>query len=1014
MTLLWDLRKELNSVVCAGDHPDGKKLLRRFYTVPGAALLPDEEWDAMSPTDQLVNANVWSCLVRRDYIFGNLRRVVEELKDRRLRMQVIIPGEVAYLRALVAYHNSAYENSEGFIAGALRENTAPEPYLAARFHLVLAKCAYRDDDFPSALRHLGLSSWYNVRFHEEDGQGAGFADYLKVRIQTVAVRLLADRKGRDHDATANVDKARDYLRLAKRYLLNECKVSPYAPEAGNGGHPYLAELLELRALILRSEANLEVRHNFNKAIKKLEASDGSIQRALSMLGGLFPEENTRRQAHAKRILGYNQIIKLLLYRRWGQTGYNRKKLMDKAEECFTKEVDIRIAANLKSPHATIARVRNHLAFVHVFRGHGIMNDPSDLNPEEKRMLSEPHFTAAISQLSLALKGNGFAGGIASLDTLTLDKINRRVKSRTEFFHTVNLYMEARLRLEGPLNKDSGLKLFDLMWRLARLTMELEWSMNLSRSSREAREDISRQTRPIYEVMIEVCHMTSSIAAIDPQEWEKAVFQVFEIAVGAGMANEDSALTKTSELPQAVYQNAQDWISSITEGARPYPEKPKTYDDGESRRSGADTETSPSPYVGVEAFISKFTGLPGSITVYFMGRRHIYALHFAGDGHQILRAPRLLRITNLPYEGISSTRSLQLRYLRMARKAKATREFRKAKETSGPERDQLLHELWKHLVEPVNLTRAEDEVERHYIIPDQWLWGVHWAALVTKIIGDDVASYLFQDNVSQHAALLLWDRLVNGQDLSEAERLAMETEMLGFFMYTVSPLHPKNPHSADDTCLQLSSLLINNEIRKVTHGKENVTYDLLNEDWGSCSERIVQETNKQLFLDQMEQANLIVINAHKITDKGIYLLGISLNEYPERKLVLTQMDIESLDLHKCQLVMLLCCKGGEGPTRTGQLPLSLSSSFLKARAPAIVYCNEVLHYQVAEEYAVAFLKESLRNSAMIDCHRSGLQAVLNMSGEMEHLSDSSQWGPIYFLGDQQLCLFGPGFCSSSEV
>ncbi|MCG8331664.1 MAG: CHAT domain-containing protein [Chitinophagales bacterium] len=122
--------------------------------------------------------------------------------------------------------------------------------------------------------------------------------------------------------------------------------------------------------------------------------------------------------------------------------------------------------------------------------------------------------------------------------------------------------------------------------------------------------------------------------------------------------------------------------------------------------------------------------------------------------------------------------------------------------------------------------------------------------------------------------------------------------------------------------------------------------------------------------------------------------------PDNNILITQAEIQHLDLKNSRLVLINACKGGDGATGNGEAPVSIFQAFLKAGARNIYYSLFTIDQSAARSFSTLFVDALMDGKSFIDAmHQTQIKLI--KSGTKK--SHPTIWASPSFIGNQMQVL-----------
>lgn len=1014
--LIWRRRQAFDEMVRTSRYEEGQKTILGWLEDDRNGLVywekSDRYWEA------------WGMLQRLRFIGGSKRKFFEALDEEGISLSAAGCAEYELSTAYADYHRGDYRlaTRKGMALFQRLQAVGPEAdYLRMRLMFVIAKCSWRRDDFPLALRRLGLATEYYNQY--SSSRPMDYNDYFKGRLLTVYIRLLTERRGDSGSGLSNVELAGKLLEAAKNYFSNECVLEGTKGNAGS--HLYLVELHELRSMMYRNEAE-----KGGMFLEKYTAASKEIDQAESMLHKeSATNKKTRRFAHLLRLRGELLLREVILKGRKGKRKPPDQDKCHQAVHFFTEELILRKAIFFNQidakAHATIARVQSNLSLANNLLGHGFINYEGHVDYDK----ALDNFTAGREYALQALKENGLdyldprqmvTAGKAKAWHRTLKAT--KVLSLTEALQSFGLLMEATLR-QRKLEERPPQEIYDEILVPFRAACIAENQKLLRMQSTSAREEVGRLTHPIYE-----CFLEASADLLDAggrtSETEQRTLFAFRRVIAplmawtakreersrqVGPSGEVHHLDETATelllrlvgkglVPDEncirhLIDNAYGSTPLLEDGRMPSIDLPPTIHFNDY-----------SPKDFIDHFDRQLAA--GGLAVYFTGNRHIYALIIGLDVDKSPLPLRLERLGYSPSDGAGSYAYVS-RVKRYGRQVKtggrnATKLRKTAKgfpngklRQQAKQRAKDLHQLYETLITPLYLP-----FQRIYLIPDRSLWGLPWAEFITETPGElnrpsdekNLRFFIESHCVTQHASLDLWiDGMSYDRSLPEQQNVAGCVSVL-----TNGEDIRDLLGDTDELCFEYTGDYPRvHTNRKKKLGRLMPDFNLLD----------AHLRGFQDILRAFEQAETICLLGH--TDRrsnypqyrvGFVTAeaGVVDNARSSGDLLLTQGMIEAMQLRPTRLVLLLSCDGGVGTTITGNAPRALFRAFLHAGAINVVYCGEEIFIDTATDFGKRFLNKRRSGQILGNAYQETLIELLT-----EKKRDSETWALLHNFGDIKL-------------
>ena len=304
-------------------------------------------------------------------------------------------------------------------------------------------------------------------------------------------------------------------------------------------------------------------------------------------------------------------------------------------------------------------------------------------------------------------------------------------------------------------------------------------------------------------------------------------------------------------------------------------------------------------------------------------------------------------------------------------------------------------LYKQLWSKIKLS---PNVSRLYIIPDEELFNVPFGFLTRPMEHNEYAinfselPYLALDyKISYHiSTALLYENHERKPIISEEKHqlVPYNKDTPPFKLFSIAgKLFNKGMLSGDHTSQNLRAVI---KIAKLLGVNANDPKDTSGHD--------IKDQLKQCapFLDFLH------FFGHSYSDHQSES-SLQIKEdisKPDSKVLMTQAEIQHLDLKKSILVIINACQGGNGTTGNGEAPVSIFQAFLKAGARNIYYSLFTIDQSAARYFTTLFVEALMEGKCFIDAIH---QTQVNLIKSGTKGSHPTVWASPSFIGNQMQVL-----------
>jgi len=384
---------------------------------------------------------------------------------------------------------------------------------------------------------------------------------------------------------------------------------------------------------------------------------------------------------------------------------------------------------------------------------------------------------------------------------------------------------------------------------------------------------------------------------------------------------------------------------------------------------------------------------GDIISYFLGKRGVYVMVIQGKGG--LQFKRLLRGEKAIGELKNDIKELAALFNNFEEKdIKGTfEEFEWAlvKDITQNPNWKLIHYstlFYRKLFRECSLSK---EIKRLYIIPDEDLFHLPFGYFSRPLKGNETSysslPYLALDyKISYHiSTALLFENHERNKKKDKRARMLLTDEdslqLLSIAGKAMSKGKLLGQYNAPN-------IIAVRSIDKILQINSNVG-------------RLSQMSGEELKSEFVKYAKELKIfhffgHSHRQGDELCLLLESHVGD-SDKNVLMTQAEIQNLDLRNSRLILINACKGGYGRTGNGEAPVSLFQAFLKAGAVNIYYSLFRINQRVAREFTVSFIQAlKNRNSNFIDALSETQRAHIREGGVNSH---PVIWASPSFIGNQ---------------
>lgn len=899
----------------------------------------------------------YECLIRAAIYWARIQLLLSEYPEAEQKIEQLqgeawynsmppfLRARLALIRAKLHYTDGAWQQSEQLTLQALRtarqspeRQAEDEDYFYCRAYLILAKIHWRRRDILRAKLYMGHS--WNAYCDNRQLPG----HYLKARLLShfgqIALKGISFQQTEHFFEHSRIEYQRqDYL-----------------------DHFYLPETLKLHAESLIENQQFEVARE-------------KLKQAMWMVERNFPNNMNRHKAHLFHLVGRSYLDEAECH------GPSPDKLK-LAQVAFNKELKLRMWLFRGRPHVTIIKARNYLSRVCTLRH---------------------DFISALQQAGDALRTNLPNQGLPASSAPPKLKDLKKAKSTNEALRS--LYFKAfafwKRCLFSPTQHQKDAT---AAWNWVLKAQQAIFQVRDEHFDLQSKMTIGLLSRDIYELGLEILWEAKEQAIELPQEAiADRVFDFFYYSKSSLLLE---SLPATAPRPPNVPGRPLSALVRKIENC--YESGLLARLDEEAADIEGQLQEQPAPNARIEApgrpengrrirlkDIEEELGSEkenGTIISYFMGRRGLFAIVISG--RNALSFHRLA-------EGRKAVQALKQETEQLS---KLFTEFRMEDVSAAvvpapanllgminnPNVILLRHafQLYRKLIAPLQLPEAE----RIYLIPDGELFNVpfpflceepnRWPAdfsgfpyLATryKITYHISTSMLYHNHRREMEA---------GRFLPLSPSALRELHLFSIPGQEINPngvvdgkFNAPNENAVDDSAEVLN---INGQRHRKATGK--------------AAKRLLREhlPGKPHIFHFFGHS--YSRQKHQLTP-GLLLLE-NLKEHSRE--VLPQEEIQELDFQDNVLVLLNACRGGQGQLQSGEAPVSIVQSFLKARAKNIYYALFKIEQGAAAEFTEAYLKKLARGYTFVDALTETQRTFIKSGGRKSH---PTVWASPSFIGNQ---------------
>lgn len=897
--------------------------------------------------------------VKLDHIFNKpwFHSEVKNFTQARLKL---IQAKLLY--ALGRYHNDAYVKTQGALNQALetvKEKDIPdldEDYFFCRAYMVMAKINWKRQDVYLAKLLMAVSWAYYDKCPKVEGH------YLPAR--------LLCHYGQIYLQEENTEKALEFFKKSEQEYKKE----------GYQQHFYRPETLSLLG-------ECEIKNKNYKIAAEL------IQKGIKFLSKYFKKIMSRSDAHLKHLLA--EVFVGLAEKAHSEE--ERLKCLRQASKYLIEEQTTREELFSNKEHPTSARIHNFLSKIYCLK--------------QKFPLALKEAENGIRKNITAYKG--------SITQYSIEGIINSAGSPRRILVSLQRKSEAywnRYLAQKDIND------LQLAWNNIDLCQRLINAIRERFYNHESKVNVWTYAREIFELGMEILlerkRLTEAFPTID-RNLNDDIFELFRnsksflllqalhpYSMSSISGKQDKEWQYTPEdLRQLMAQVNNCFTSSFQN---------KDFDETfilkvlEASIRDIEEEKIKTPHYKQVNLQAVYEALnkeiePGDIISYFLGDGGLYVMVIQGGGRN-LQFERLLTGKDTIRKLRTQIKELAALFNHFDRKH-VKNEFSAISIGSGmlthPNADLLLYSqgLYNLLWSKIELS---PDVSRLYIIPDEELFNVPFGFLTKSMPAHEQASsfsempYLALDyKISYHISTsLLYENHEGKQFFFQEDPNLMphsyeDTALSNYKMFSIAgKLYKGSSLEGDHTSHNLRAV---RNIAQLLGG-------LTNDPKKGSGEEI-----KELLKHCAPKLDFFHFFGHSYNDQNTEP-SLQLEEdkdNPNKKVLMTQAEIQHLDLKKSILVLINACRGGDGITGNGEAPVSIFQAFLKAGARNIYYSLFTIDQTAARTFTTEFIKAlKEEEKSFIDAmHQTQMKLI--KSGTRD--SHPTVWASPSFIGNQMQTL-----------
>lgn len=854
----------------------------------------------------------------------------------------------------------AYEGARealGIASMVVPEDKIPErdeDYFFCRAYLVKAKINWRRRDIYRAKLFMALSWIYYNKCRKVNGH------YLPAR--------LLCHYGQIYLKEDKANRAREYFLKSREFY----------ERGGYQRHFYLPETLSLLG-----ECSIKE--------KRYDEAEADVEEALKLLERHFKEVMNRNRAHLLHLLAKIRIGKAEQER---SSITEKERLAQSATEPLKDELRIRDALFGGKERATTARIHNALSKAHRLKG---------------------EYEMAVTEAKKALTKNipAFSGRIEAYapDRLA-DIAGSPYHILVSLKRMAEVYWERYKSEKGP-DRHSAL---ESAWDHLRHCQTMINVIREKYYAHESKANVGAYARVIFELGMEILLERKARAAEQKKPLDSIHDDIFELfrnsksflllqalhpySISSISGRQDKTGEYSPESLRNLMAAINDCFSSGFEqqGLDEELIKEVIYasekDIREDIKKEIQSESEPGartkPHLeDIYKALRKETE-PGDIISYFLGQNGLYAM--------VIQGSRRLQFEKL----LSGAREIE-RLKQDARDLAAlfdqfvpgevcndfSRFSWKAQDLTKDPNWRLVD--YSQRLYRILFSKLQIKASRLYIIPDEHLFNIPFGFLtrplpknqhVTKF--SDLPYLALQYRISYHISTsLLYEN--HEREGREENR---ETGPGNYILYNIAGKSLKNGVlTGENNSQNLVAIRKAAQILGIRGNNPKKTPG------ASLKDGLKKKAEYLLFLHFFGHSH----------DGGEPSLLIEEDKIKGTKVIMTQAEIQHLNLRNSNLILINACRGGAGKTANGEAPVSIFKAFLKAGARNIYYSLFRIDQKAAKDFTCKFLTELTEGKNFIDALSTAQRDFIRRGDEKSH---PTMWASPSFIGNQMQELYSP--------
>lgn len=861
-----------------------------------------------------------------------------------------LKARLLLIKAKLNYSNGNYRKAEQYTWQALKKvekysNTKKllpfdSDYFFCRVHMVFAKIEWRRRDTYRAKLYMALSWHYYYK-------GPRFQDhYLPARLQCHFGQIYS-QEGDIKKAEAFFDQSEELYRK-----------NGYKEEF------YLSETLSLKALCELSKKN----HEQAKA---------HIDSALAFLGNVAPESMHRFRASLFQIMGKLYIAK---FDDETTSSSQKRNYLDLASKYLTKDLKLRKQLFKNKKHNTIARIQNQISYIHT------KNKEYDL---------------AILEAKKALGANNAKiNDFNDLDEL--NKVLNKVGSLFYYLESMKRISEAYLGKYKDGSYDNKASDLRAAWRYVDKCQKIVNAIRKRYYGHESKVNVGSYGREVFELAMEVLMEKKHIGKGDTKGLNNTIFEVFKnsksyvlhqtlhpFSVPSLIAKAPQSKKTSPEFLRRLMNKIEICFSSGFKQPKINATLIQYFLGFESKEDKLNSLNHPT-LTDVRSELNR-DGEPGAIVSYFLGKKGLYAIIINGKiGFDfqclIFGAEKIRTLKQEIHELVALFDTFPRKLVNKPIIDSITGDpIQKNLELLN-----YSQSLYQSLIKPLHLT---SETERLYIIPDEELFMVPFCFLSSPVPGPKPVNFSelkyvsLIHKISYHiSTYLLYKNHVRNKVSLERSAFEKVTELENSLLFNLPGRIVER--GVIDLIFNTRNFLAVRTINGLLRDLESSI---------DFSSQEVKASNLKLELQRnSEKVCILHFFGHSYHEDENHLL-LEENRDTGEKTIITQGEIQSLNLKKSKLILINACTAGQGALGKGEAPVSIFQAFLKAGAKNVFYSLFGINQKDAKEFTTQFisrLKKEEGNSfidALTHTKRSFIDNI--------ETSHPTAWASPSFIGNQ---------------